>query len=128
MLCTDAIQFPGEPASAYEEIRRVLRPGGRTALTCWEPLDRNDERLSPRIRRANLGVGLHQAGFTDVEVRDRPSWRARNTSSVTCLRDSGDLVRQRVSTRNPGGVTGYAVGLARHRNQDGEVTCVTGQS
>ena len=77
VLCTDAIQFPDEPASAYEEIRRVLKPGGRAALTCWEPLDRNDERLSPRIRRANLGAGLHQAGFTDVEVRDRPSWLAR---------------------------------------------------
>jgi SAM-dependent methyltransferase len=76
VLCTDAIQFPDEPASAYEEIRRVLKPGGRAALTCWEPLDHNDERLSPRIRRANLGVGLHQAGFTDVEVRDRPSWLA----------------------------------------------------
>jgi SAM-dependent methyltransferase len=77
VLCTDAIQFPDEPASAYEEIRRVLKPGGRTALTCWEPLDRNDERLSPRIRRADLSAGLHQAGFTDVEVRDRPSWLAR---------------------------------------------------
>jgi ubiquinone/menaquinone biosynthesis C-methylase UbiE len=60
-----------------EEIRRVLKPGGRVALTCWEPLDRGDERLSPRIRRANLGAGLHQAGFADVEVRDRPSWLAR---------------------------------------------------
>jgi SAM-dependent methyltransferase len=76
VLCTDAIQFPDEPASAYEEIRRVLKPGGRAALTCWEPLDHHDERLSPRIRRANLGAGLHRAGFTDVEVRDRPSWLA----------------------------------------------------
>jgi SAM-dependent methyltransferase len=76
VLCTDAIQFPDEPASAYDEIRRVLKPGGRAALTCWEPLDYNDERLSPRIRRANLGAGLHHAGFTDVEVRDRPSWLA----------------------------------------------------
>lgn len=76
VLCTDAIQFPDEPASAYDEIRRVLKPGGRAALTCWEPLAHNDERLSPRIRRANLGVGLRQAGFTDVEVRDRPSWLA----------------------------------------------------
>ena len=46
-------------------------------LTCWEPLDRDDERLSPRIRRANLGAGLQQAGFTEVAVRDRPSWLAR---------------------------------------------------
>jgi SAM-dependent methyltransferase len=92
VLCTDAIQFPDEPAGAYEEIRRVLKPGGRAALTCWEPLDRNDERLSPRIRRANLGSGLHQAGFTDVEVRDRPSWLAHEHAlwEETVTLDPGD--------------------------------------
>jgi hypothetical protein len=47
------------------------------ALTCWEPFNRADERLSPRLRRVDLAAGLHQAGFTDVEVRDRPSWLAR---------------------------------------------------
>lgn len=77
VLCTDSIQFPDEPADGYAEIRRVLKPGGRVVLTCWEALDRNDERISPRIRRADLGAGLHRAGFTDVEVRDRPSWLAR---------------------------------------------------
>jgi SAM-dependent methyltransferase len=77
VLCTDAIQFPDEPAAAYDEIRRVLRPGGRVALTCWEPFDRADERLSLRLRRANLAAGLGQAGFIDVEVRERPSWLAR---------------------------------------------------
>ena len=75
VLCTDAIQFADEPASAYGEIRRVFKPGGRAALTCWEPLDRDDERLSPRIRRANLGAGLHQAGFADVRSGTaRPGW------------------------------------------------------
>ena len=75
VLCTDAIQFADEPA--YDEIRRVLKPGGRVVLTCWEALDRSDERLSLRVRRADLGAGLHQAGFTDIEVRERPSWLAR---------------------------------------------------
>ena len=77
VLCTDSIQFPDEQADAYDEIRRVLKPGGRVVLTSWEPLDRHDERLPLRIRRANLRAGLHQAGFTDVEVRGRPSWLAR---------------------------------------------------
>jgi len=73
VLCTDAIQFPDEPALAYSEIRRVLKPGGRVVLTSWEPLDRDDERISPWVRRANLGAGLRQAGFADVEVLDRPA-------------------------------------------------------
>jgi SAM-dependent methyltransferase len=76
VLCTDAIQFPDEPAVAYDEIRRVLKPGGRVALTCWEPADRADGRVPDRIGRVNLDADLRRAGFTDVEVRDRPSWLA----------------------------------------------------
>ncbi len=40
VLCTDAIQFPDEPASAYDEIRRVLkarRPGGADLLGAAGP-------------------------------------------------------------------------------------------
>ncbi len=76
VLCTDAIQFPDEPSEAYDEIRRVLKPGGRVVLTCWEAVDRADERVGVRIRRADLAGGLRQAGFTDIEVRDRPAWLA----------------------------------------------------
>jgi SAM-dependent methyltransferase len=92
VLCTDAIQFPDEPADAYDEIRRVLKPGGRVVLTCWEPLDRDDARLSVRVRRADLSAGLHQAGFTDVEVRERPAWLAREHAlwEETVTLDPGD--------------------------------------
>jgi transposase-like protein len=58
----------------------VLKPGGRAALTCWEPLDRNDERLSPRVRRANLGAGLRQAGFP-AAGRNATSLRTRSWNS-----------------------------------------------
>jgi SAM-dependent methyltransferase len=76
VLCTDSIQFPEDAAAAYRELRRVLVPGGRAVLTSWEPLDRADERLSERMRRVDLGAGLRAAGFTDVEVMDRPHWLA----------------------------------------------------
>lgn len=76
VLCVDAIQFAAEPAAAYRELRRALAPGGRAVLTCWEPLGQGDERLPERLRRVDLGAGLTGAGFDNVEVRERPDWRA----------------------------------------------------
>ena len=76
VLCIDAIQFAEPPTDAYRELRRVLTPGGRAVLTCWEPCDRSDERVPARLRRVDLGAGLSAAGFADVEVRERPRWRA----------------------------------------------------
>lgn len=75
VLCVDAIQFAPQP-DAYHEIARVLASGGHAVLTCWEPIDRDDERVSGRLRRVGLRAGLTAAGFGNVEVRDRPGWRA----------------------------------------------------
>jgi SAM-dependent methyltransferase len=76
LLCVDAIQFAPQPQAAYGEIRRVLAPGGRAVLTCFEARDRGDERVLARLRQVDLRAGLTAAGFDDVEVSDRPSWRA----------------------------------------------------
>jgi hypothetical protein len=77
VLCVDAIQFAEQQDPAYRELRRVLAPGGRAVLTCWESLDQDDERLPDRLQRVDLGAGLTAAGFDNVEVRDRPARRAR---------------------------------------------------
>ncbi len=80
VLCVDAIQFAPQPDAAYRELRRVLAPGGRVVLTCWEAVNPDDERVPDRLRRVNLGPGLAAAGFSDIEVRERASWRAAERS------------------------------------------------
>ena len=77
VLCVDAIHFAPQPAAAYHEIRRILTSGGRVVLTNWEPVHLGDERLPERLRQVDLQAGLTAAGFEEVEVRDRPGWRAR---------------------------------------------------
>jgi SAM-dependent methyltransferase len=36
VMVVDAVQFAEPQSAAYVEIHRILRPGGRVVLTCWE--------------------------------------------------------------------------------------------
>jgi len=76
VMVVDAIQFAAPPAAAYAEIHRVLRPGGRVLLSNWED-DSGDDAVPARLREVDLAGGLADAGFHDVEVVERPEWRAR---------------------------------------------------
>jgi SAM-dependent methyltransferase len=75
VVVVDAIQFPPDPAAAYAELARVLRPGGRAVLTCWESRDPTGEALAERIRLVDLAAGLAGAGFGEVDVREKPDWQ-----------------------------------------------------
>jgi SAM-dependent methyltransferase len=92
VLCVDAIHFAPHAQAAYSEIARILTPGGRAVLTCWEPVSWDDQRLPERLRRVDLRAGLTAAGFADVEVGERPGWRAAERAmweQATAL-DPGD--------------------------------------
>ena len=39
VCCQQALQFLDDPVAAVGEMRRVLTPGGRVALSVWRPLD-----------------------------------------------------------------------------------------
>jgi SAM-dependent methyltransferase len=76
VMCIDAVQFAQPQPTVYREIRRVLVPGGRVVLTCWEPVDPQDNRLPERLRAVDLRAGLTAAGFVEIEVEERPDWQA----------------------------------------------------
>lgn len=75
VLCVDAAQFGGD--GVFVELRRLLVPGGRVALTGWEALRAEDESVPKRIRDMRFGDSLRGAGLVDVEVLERPNWRER---------------------------------------------------
>ncbi len=75
VLIVDSLQFAEPKPDALRECRRVLVPGGRMVITCWEAVDAADERLSSRMRQLDLLRQLPRAGFVDVEVTGKPAWR-----------------------------------------------------
>lgn len=75
LMCVDAVQFADPPLDALREFLRLLASGARVALTCWESVEPADERVPPRLRRMNLRQDLSAAGFTDVQVHEKPDWR-----------------------------------------------------
>lgn len=74
VMCIDAFQFSRDRDAAAQEIRRILRRGGRVVMTCWEPLDRSDEALPERLRTLDIAATLQAAGFGSVRVEDKAEW------------------------------------------------------
>ena len=79
-MCVDAFQFAPDPVAAAREAYRIVRAGGRFALTCWEARERGDPAVPDRFRDLDLAGALSTAGFTAVDVRERPDWETRLTA------------------------------------------------
>jgi SAM-dependent methyltransferase len=93
VLCREGLMFAVEPNRAVDEVFRVLRPGGRTALSVWaapadnpwlgEMLDAATAVLGMplpppgvpgpfSLADADLGALLAAIGFVDVAIEDVP--------------------------------------------------------
>lgn len=94
VTCAFGVMFCPEPARVFSEMRRVLKPGARFAISTWAPPAENSfmtsygravaevlnlppyDRNAPgpfRFTRVDqLETLLHDAGFSDVTVEKRP--------------------------------------------------------
>ncbi|MEQ9316921.1 MAG: class I SAM-dependent methyltransferase [Henriciella sp.] len=41
------VMFFADPAAAFANLRKAMRPGGRLAFACWQPLKNNDWAAAP---------------------------------------------------------------------------------
>jgi SAM-dependent methyltransferase len=74
VVCIDAFQFSRDRLAAAQEMRRILRRGGRVVMTGWEPLDRSDVAIPERLRTLDLAATLEAAGLGAVRVEDKAEW------------------------------------------------------
>ena len=72
VLCRWGYMLMADPAAALAETRRVLRPGGRLALSVWDAIEQNPWALLPA--RELIERGLAPApGSARVELAQGPS-------------------------------------------------------
>src|SRR5262245_903934 len=68
VLAVNAIMFRGQSIARLKELRRVMRPGGRIAVT-HQPRGPGATDEIAAARGDEIAAALTQAGFADVEVR-----------------------------------------------------------
>jgi ubiquinone/menaquinone biosynthesis C-methylase UbiE len=91
LMCIDSFQFAHDMAQAASEAWRILRPGGRFVLTCWEPREAGRCQLPDGLARLDFGATLSNAGFVDIRVEEREGWHRRQR-----------VVLERVLASDPG--------------------------
>lgn len=139
ILCRWGLMLSADPASAFQEARRVLQPGGKVALAVWDAPERNPWATIPTRALLELGLVeppdptapgmfaladperlrelLEDAGFVEPVVeavaleRDEPSVDAYLEETLDLSRPFAE-VKERLSQEQWAEVSGKVAALA----------------
>jgi SAM-dependent methyltransferase len=142
VTCRFGIMFATDPAKALNEIRRVLKPGGRAAFAVWAPADENPNFLPNSIlarhgllqpppagvptpftyaEYGSLSARLQDAGFTDVQEEKRDvEWSFPGTAdeSLDFLRATLPNVRKGLDEASPEVINEITAALNEYRKNN----------
>ena len=76
VMSVDALLFTPDKAAALQELRRVMRPGGRLVLTSW---DYHTQPLGRPPQVSDHRPHLEPSGLRLISYEDAVDWRARLT-------------------------------------------------
>lgn len=117
VLSIDALQFADDPSAALAEVARVLRPGGRLALTAAEHVD----DLDTAVRRAPLTADRARRAGLEVTACDSPRhWTATARRITTTMLEAADDIAAETGA-DPAEVRDALVRLASDRRQERRV-------
>ena len=111
VMTIEAFQYAPDKARSYAELWRVLKPGGRLGIVCFE-VDADKVAGVPVLGVdpvADHRPGLEAAGFAIDAYEETPAWADRVYPAFQALIDHADELRAEMGTPAAGSVLAEAM-------------------